>query len=106
MATSLLKSGNGTWQLGNNNSYSGGTTIDAGTLLVNAASGVGVGSVYVNGGQANFAATSAAVGNVYLNGGSTIGVGATNALGAANLVATSGTMVTLAATRPLPITSL
>lgn len=48
-ATSLVKSGSGTWVLTGSSTYSGGTLINAGTLLVNnpTGSGTGTGSVVV-----------------------------------------------------------
>jgi autotransporter-associated beta strand protein len=53
-ATSVVKSGTGTWGLNGNNTYSGGTTINGGLLVVNNVlanlgdSGTGSGSVTVN----------------------------------------------------------
>ena len=47
----LTKNGVGVWQLDTANSYTGGTTINAGTLLLNAANGAtGTGGVMLNGG--------------------------------------------------------
>lgn len=50
--TAVAKTGTGTWVLGGANTYSGGTTVSAGTLLVNNAtgSGTGTGAVTVSGG--------------------------------------------------------
>lgn len=47
-ATSLTKSGSGTWLLAGSNTYSGDTNINAGTLLVNNATGSGTGAGNVN----------------------------------------------------------
>ncbi len=47
---SLTKIGAGTLTLSGNNSYSGGTLINAGTLVVNSAQALGLGDVVVNGG--------------------------------------------------------
>jgi outer membrane autotransporter protein len=47
---SLEQEGKGTTILNGDNTYSGGTTITAGTLVVNSASALGVGNVTVNGG--------------------------------------------------------
>ena len=51
-ATALEKIGSGTWTLTGSNTYSGDTTVSAGTLLVNnpAGSGTGLGDVTVAGG--------------------------------------------------------
>lgn len=51
-ALSVTKVNGSTWILSGNNTYSGGTTVDNGTLLINntAGSGTGTGNVQVNGG--------------------------------------------------------
>ncbi len=51
--TSVIKSGAGTWVLGNTNTYSGGTTINAGTLTANATTALGTGAITVNNGTLN-----------------------------------------------------
>ncbi|MBV6499159.1 MAG: hypothetical protein CJBNEKGG_01609 [Prosthecobacter sp.] len=48
--TSLSKIEGGLWILSNNNTYSGGTTITAGTLAVSHGSALGTGLVTINGG--------------------------------------------------------
>jgi hypothetical protein len=70
-ATSLAKSGNGTWMLSGSNTYTGGTSVNAGKLLVNntAGSGTGTGSVTV-------AASALLGGNGTISGVTTIGAGA------------------------------
>ncbi|MBB5190908.1 autotransporter-associated beta strand protein [Silvimonas terrae] len=52
-------SGTGTLVFNGNNSYTGGTEIDGGTLQANSATGFGNGDVYVAGGTAVFNASSA-----------------------------------------------
>src|SRR5581483_7825721 len=47
-AMSLTKSGNSTWTLTGNNTYSGGTTISSGTLAIGNASALGTGNVIDN----------------------------------------------------------
>lgn len=47
---SLIKVGTGTLTLSGANTYSGGTTLDAGTIVVNNAQALGLGNVTVNGG--------------------------------------------------------
>jgi autotransporter-associated beta strand protein len=49
-ATSLEKTGTGTWLLDGNNSYSGGTSIGAGVLAVGDNNALGTGTVTFNGG--------------------------------------------------------
>ena len=59
----LRKSGNGTLTLTGDNSYSGGTTVSAGTLLVNSASALGLGTL-TNNAQVNIASTAGPVFNL------------------------------------------
>jgi len=70
-ATTLAKGGSGTWTVSGNNSYTGGTSVNAGKLLVNntAGSGTGTGSVTV-------AASALLGGNGTISGVTTIGAGA------------------------------
>lgn len=49
-AVSLVKSGRGTLRLANDSSYSGGTILNAGTLEVRSAGGLGTGTVQLSGG--------------------------------------------------------
>ncbi|WP_035608611.1 autotransporter-associated beta strand repeat-containing protein [Haloferula sp. BvORR071] len=46
----LTKNGTGSVTLNTNNTYSGGTTLNAGTIRVNSASALGTGAVLINGG--------------------------------------------------------
>lgn len=48
--TSVVKSGTGNWVLNGPNTFSGGVTVNAGTLLVGNAAGAGTGSITLNGG--------------------------------------------------------
>jgi autotransporter-associated beta strand protein len=75
-ATSVAKSGGGTWVLTNGSTYSGGTTISAGTLKANNATGsaTGTGAVTVNNGG-TLAGTGAVGGSVTINGGGTLAPG-------------------------------
>jgi autotransporter-associated beta strand protein len=78
----LDKSGLGTMRLDLNNSFSGGTTLSAGKLLVNnsSGSGTGSGSVTVNGGI--LGGTGTIAGTVTVNGGGTIAPATPASIGA------------------------
>ena len=68
---SLTKNGLGTWTLAASNNYSGGTTLNAGTLVVTGTGASGSGSVTLNGGL-----LASGPGNVALNGSIVNGSGA------------------------------
>lgn len=77
----LAKTGLGAMNLSTANTYSGGTTISAGRLLVNnpTGSGTGSGSVTINGGS--LGGTGVIAGVVTVNGGGTVSPGTTSSLG-------------------------
>ena len=82
-ATSVIKSGMGSWVLAGANTYSGGTTINAGTLTLGGGSG------------------SAGSGNVSISSGATLGIANSasttilnNISGAGDIVHTSPTTIT------------
>jgi len=81
----LSKSGPGTMRLSAANTYSGGTTVSAGRLLVNNTSGSGTGSggVTVSGGRLGGNGTIAGV--VAVSSGGTVAPGTASALGALTL---------------------
>jgi autotransporter-associated beta strand protein len=92
----IVKLGTGTQVFSGNNSYTAGTTVNAGTLLVNgqtgSESGTGSGAVTVNGGG-TFGGTGRAAGAVTINSGGTVsggdsGIGTLNIGG--NLTFNSG----------------
>ena len=56
---SLVKADGGTWVLSGNNSYSGGTTVSAGTLKASAANALGAGNVTVSAGKLQIDAANA-----------------------------------------------
>ena len=70
MVTSLIKSGTGTWTLSGNNTYSGTTSISAGTLQVDGSTGA---NSQVNVGTAGTLTGAGTInGNATLTGGGTI----------------------------------
>lgn len=69
-ATTLSKGGSGTWTVSGNNTYTGGTNINAGKLLVNNASGSGTGT-----GSVTVAASAVLGGNGTIGGVTTISAG-------------------------------
>jgi len=71
----LIKTGTGTMTLSGNNSYSGGTTVSAGTLALGNATNTlaDTGAVNVNGGTLDIAGNSDTVGVVILTSGSITG---------------------------------
>jgi autotransporter-associated beta strand protein len=68
----LVKSGAGTLTLSGNNTYTGGTTVSAGTLVVDGVSALGAttGALTVSGGALDLGANAVTTGAVSLNGGS------------------------------------
>lgn len=70
------KTGSGTWSLNGANTYSGGTTVNNGTLLVNntTGSGTGTGAVTVNSGS-TFGGNGSISGLITINSGGTVAPG-------------------------------
>jgi autotransporter-associated beta strand protein len=70
-ATSVTKSGGGTWVLSGSNTYTGGTTISAGLLQANNNTALGSvnGSLTVNGGVLDLNGKTVGVGNLTGSGG-------------------------------------
>lgn len=69
----VTKSGAGTWQFGFANTYTGTTTVNAGTLQYTVSNALSNGAVTVNGGTFDIGAFSDAVGAVTLTGGTIAG---------------------------------
>lgn len=90
-AVAVVKTGIGTQTLSGSSSYSGGTTVSAGTLFANnASSSLGTGAVNVNGGLlAGNGKIANGANALAVNSGGTIGAGATAAL-AGTLTSTGG----------------
>ena len=72
---SLIKVGTGTLTLTGPNTYSGGTTLNAGTLTVNNARALGLGDVTVNGGVLRSNRQPINVGGNYTQTGGTLQLG-------------------------------
>ena len=70
----VAKTGDSTWALSGNNTYTGTTTVSEGTLLINGNSGTATGAVTVNGGT--FGGTGAIGGSVTVNSSATLAPGA------------------------------
>ncbi len=65
----VVKAGTGTETLSGNNSYSGGTTIDSGTIQAGSSTALGSGGLTMNGGTLNMNAYSLSIGDLSGNSG-------------------------------------
>ncbi|MFK0378096.1 autotransporter-associated beta strand repeat-containing protein [Pandoraea sp. NPDC090278] len=77
-AGALIKNGSGSLSLGAANTFTGGTTLNAGTLTVGNNASLGTGGLAVNGsGALNASAPATLANGITLNNGSTLSVGGT-----------------------------
>jgi autotransporter-associated beta strand protein len=77
--TSIIKTGTGTWTLTNANTYSGGTLVEGGMLLVKNTSGSGTGTGQVKvGNTATLSGTNSIAGPVIIESGGAISVNTSN----------------------------
>ena len=74
-SAALTKEGTGTFILGTNNAYTGGTTINAGTLVVSNANALGTGSVTLNGGTLRLGSSLAITNLISATSAATIDLG-------------------------------
>jgi autotransporter-associated beta strand protein len=88
---SLVKESNGTLTISGQTAFIGGTTVNAGTLLVNGSLAFGEGSVWVNTGATLGGA--GIVNDIALNGGTLSPGNSAGTLNAGNLLWTSGDLV-------------
>lgn len=68
---SITKRGTGSWTLGGNNTYSGGTTINTGTIVVNNTNALGTNTVTINSG-ATLNLNGFTIPNTIVNNGGTV----------------------------------
>jgi autotransporter-associated beta strand protein len=86
----LTKQGNGSLTITTSNSYSGGTTVSAGTLNANNASALGSGAVNISGGTLNLNSGVSGSNAITLNSG-TLAINNAS-LGSASLIINGGTL--------------
>ena len=86
-SVALAKSGAGTWVLSNSNSYTGGTVVSSGSLVVSSANALGTGTTTVNGGTLSYPLYSPGVASTIVNNGGTmaLSLGGANGFTTANL---------------------
>ncbi len=91
--TALLKNGTGSLTINSSNSYTGGTTVNAGSLVMAGNNNFGAGGVTINGASATLSGTNTYTGNTTLNGGS-LNINSASAIGSGTLTisATGGTI--------------
>lgn len=89
-ATSLTVNGSGAVTIANSNSYSGGTTVNAGRLSATCTSALGTGPLAQNGGTVSIAAPQS-IGSVSLSGG-LLNIANPQALGAGTITLGGGTI--------------
>ena len=77
---SVIKADSGKWILSGNNTYTGGTTINSGTLIARGSSSLGNGSVTLNNANLTYAAASDAA--LSINGNLAITAGSSTVIGA------------------------
>ena len=92
----VVKNGTAAVTIATTNSYAGGTTVNAGTLNVAAASALGTGPVAINGGTVN-ANNTLGTGLVTLNGGK-LNLNSSAALGAGVVTINAGTLDNISGT--------
>ena len=77
-ATSLIKSGNGSWTVSGNSTYTGPTTVSAGTLILSGSNASATGGITATGGTVQFnslASINGSARNVTINSPATVAFG-------------------------------
>jgi autotransporter-associated beta strand protein len=87
----LVKNGTGSVTISTANTYSGGTTVNNGTLILSANNNFGAGILTVNGGAVTLSGSNVYTGPTTLNGG-TINVNNATALGTSVITINGGTV--------------
>ncbi len=76
-ATNIVKNGSGTFTIGQNNTYTGSTTVNAGTLVLDDANQIGTGAIVLNSGTFETTSTMTLANNITLGtGGATLNTNA------------------------------
>ena len=86
-SVALAKTSAGTWVLSSSNSYTGGTVVSSGSLVVSSANALGTGTTTVNGGTLAYPLYSPSVASTIVNNGGTLALslGGTTGFTTANL---------------------
>ncbi len=88
----VVKNNTGTVTIATANSYTGGTTVNAGSLVLSGDNNFGIGTVLVNGGTATLSGANTYTGATTLNAGGTLNLNNASAIGAGTLAIFGGTL--------------
>jgi autotransporter-associated beta strand protein len=88
---SLVTNGTGTVSISNNNTYTGGTTVNAGNLTLSGNNNFGAGGVTISGGSATLSGSNTYTGGTSLSSGQ-LNINNANALGSGTLTIGGGTI--------------
>lgn len=95
VSRSITKDGAGELVLSGANTYSGGVTLNAGTLTVSSASALGTGALTLAGGTLRLNTTSVSLGTLSVTGNSTIDFAGNNTLNLTNFSINAGVTLTI-----------
>ncbi len=91
----ITKNGTGELVLSGNNTFSGGTTLNAGTLTLSSANALGSGSLTLAGGTLRLNTASVSLGTLSVTGNSTIDFAGNNTLNLTNFSISAGVTLTI-----------